>query len=286
MFKCKISENLVQLRLAKGVTQNEVARNLSVSDKTVSKWENGSSMPDLPMLAELSKYYGVTTDTLLGLSEGEELDTEKAVRSAFIGLERKKAVLKAFEIERAIIPAIFDTVAGVDDVNNNENVFPSDTSRFYRSQISIHNFFQFTTSSEDVNLAVTLLRNKKNFSWLKNPEKQKRIVNFFHFLSDEDALSVLYFIHSSECAENFTVDYVSENTGVPEERVSTILKQFCDVGECSSLPAHLAEGDVDIYKCFGDGIILSVISLAYDKMCGAPIYSYNFTGKCKMIGGE
>ncbi|PWL99324.1 MAG: XRE family transcriptional regulator [Clostridiales bacterium] len=43
MFKCKISENLVQLRLAKGVTQNEVARNLSVSDKTVSKWENGGS---------------------------------------------------------------------------------------------------------------------------------------------------------------------------------------------------------------------------------------------------
>ena len=140
MFKCKISENLVQLRLAKGVTQNEVARNLSVSDKTVSKWENGSSMPDLPMLAELSKYYGVTTDTLLGLSEGEELDTEKAIRSAFIGLDRKEAVLKAFEIERAIIPAIFDTVAGVDDVNNNENVFPSDTSRFYRSQISIHDF--------------------------------------------------------------------------------------------------------------------------------------------------
>ena len=111
--------------------------------------------------SELSKYYGVTTDTLLGLSEGEELDTEKAIRSAFIGLDRKEAVLKAFEIERAIIPAIFDTVAGVDDVNNNENVFPSDTSRFYRSQISIHDFFQFTASSEDVNLAVTLLRNKK-----------------------------------------------------------------------------------------------------------------------------
>ena len=69
MSECKIAEKLVELRTAKGVTQEDVAQNLSISNKTISKWENGASMPDLPMLIELSKYYGVTTDTLLGLSE-------------------------------------------------------------------------------------------------------------------------------------------------------------------------------------------------------------------------
>ncbi len=61
MSECKIGEMLVKLRTAKGLTQDEVAQSLSVSNKTVSKWENSASMPDLPMLMELSQYFGVTT---------------------------------------------------------------------------------------------------------------------------------------------------------------------------------------------------------------------------------
>ena len=76
------------------------------------------------------------------------------------------------------------------------------------------------------------------------------------------------------------------HTGVPEERASVILKQFCGVGGCSSLTAHLAEGDMDIYECAGDGTVLSVLALAYDKMCGEACYEYNFNSECKMIGGK
>ena len=43
MYECKIAEKLSLLRIAKGVTQDEVAQSLSVSNKTVSKWENGVS---------------------------------------------------------------------------------------------------------------------------------------------------------------------------------------------------------------------------------------------------
>ena len=63
MYECKIAEKLVELRTSKGVTQEDVAQSLSISNKTVSKWENGASTPDLPMVVELAKYYGVTTDT-------------------------------------------------------------------------------------------------------------------------------------------------------------------------------------------------------------------------------
>lgn len=283
MYECKIAEKLIQLRLKNGVTQDDVAQSLSVSNKTVSKWENASSMPDLPMLVKLSDYYGVTTDALLGLSDEKACDTNETVRLALDGLCRKDAILKAFEMERAIIPAMFDKVAS-DDENDPEVVLPSETAHAYRSQISVHDYFQFTASSEDVNLAVTQLRNKNNFAWLKDPEKQKRIVKFFRFLSDEDVLSVLYFIHSIECTVNFTADCVAKNTGVSQERASSILKQFCTVGECSRMEAHLSEGDIDIYECYGDGIVMTVISLAYDRMCGRPCYDYNYNGRCKMIG--
>ena len=104
MSECKIGEMLVKLRTAKGLTQDEVAQSLSVSNKTVSKWENSASMPDLSMLMELSQYFGVTTDALLGISDGNG-GIDEAVRSVLTGVDRKEQILRAFEMERAFFPA-------------------------------------------------------------------------------------------------------------------------------------------------------------------------------------
>jgi len=287
MYECKIAEKLVWLRTSKGVTQEAVAQSLSVSNKTISKWENGASMPDLPMVVELAKYYGVTTDTLLGISEGKKQSTKEEIRSLFDGLDRRESVLKAFETVKAIVPAIYETISKYkDDVYDKENVFSTDISHFYRSNISLHEFFEFVANSENVNVAVMMLRNKANFAWMNEPVKQKEIVKIFKFLSNEDTLTVLYYVHSTNCSESFTADYVARNTGLKEERVSEILDEFCSVGACHWVTAHLAEGEVRVYECFGDGIVLSLISLAFERMCGRQSYEYNFNGRCKMIGGK
>ena len=287
MYECKIAEKLVELRTSKGVTQEDVAQSLSISNKTVSKWENGASTPDLPMVIELAKYYGVTTDTLLGLSEDKNQSTAEEIRSLFEGLDRRESVLKAFETIRSLVPTMYGTVSKYyDDAYDKENVFPIGMAHGYRSAISLHEFFEFTASSENVNLAVMMLRNKANFAWMNDSNKQKEIVKIFKFLSNEDALSVLYFVHSTACSESFTADYVAKNTGVKEERVSEILDEFCSVGDCHWVTAHLAEGEVRVYECFGDGLVLSLISLAFERMCGRESYEYNFNGRCKMIGGK
>lgn len=287
MYDCKIAENLIELRTLKGVTQEDVAQSLSISNKTVSKWENGASTPDLPMLIALSKYYGVTTDTLLGLTENKDQSLLKRVSSLLKGLDRKELLLKTFETVKSIIPVLYSTISKYnDDKNNNENAYPTEISNFYRSSISMNNFFDFVASSENVNIAVMMLRNKANFSWLNDPEKQEEIIKLFRFLSSEDTLSVLYFIHSTTCSLNFTEDYIARNTGINEERVREILDEFCSVGECHWVTAHLAEGEVKVYECFGDGIILSLISLAFEKMCGKQFYEFNYTDSCKMIGGK
>ena len=287
MYECKIAEKLVELRTSKGVTQEDVAQSLSISNKTVSKWENGASTPDLPMVIELAKYYGVTTDTLLGLSEDKKQSTSEEIRSLFEGLDRRESVLKAFETIRALVPTMYGTVSKYyDDTYDKENVFPTGMSHGYRSAISLHEFFEFTASSENVNLAVMMLRNKANFAWMNDPNKQKEIVKIFKFLSNEDTLAVLYYVHSTNCSESFTADYVARNTGLKEERITEILDEFCSVGACHWVTAHLAEGDVRVYECRGDGLVLSLISLAFERMCGRQSYEYNFNGRCKMIGGK
>lgn len=287
MRECKLAEKLTELRTAKGITQDEVAQSLSVSNKTVSKWENGSSAPDLDMLIALAEYYDVTCDHLLGISEERRTDSaEERMRAEFRGMDRKDVILSAFEMLRAMFPAAFEFFRNQDNgVYDEVKVLPTPDSRYSRSMISTNEFFDFLVCSDDVNAAVMLLRNESNFSWMKSPEGQNKIVELFKFLSNEDTLTVLYFIHSTACSDSFTADYVSKNTGVDEARAAEILDDICDLGTCRQMKAHLDEGEVTVYECFGDGILLSLISLAYEKMCGREAYNYCSLSGCKMIKG-
>ncbi len=63
-MKYNLSDNLKQLRLAKNYTQEQAATLLNISPKSLSRWECGSSLPDIMMLPELAKLYGVTVDDL------------------------------------------------------------------------------------------------------------------------------------------------------------------------------------------------------------------------------
>ena len=286
MYECKIAEKLAELRSAKGVTQDDVAQALSISNKTVSKWENGASTPDLPMLVMLAEYYGVTTDTLLGLAETKNF--RDTLRTEFDGLDSKSAFLKAFETADILIPSIFYSLKKEDcpDENsiNPQNIYPESKKR--RSKIATPEFFALSVSSEDVNAVVTLLRNKSDFAWLKNAEKQKKITNLFRLLSDENALTLIHFISSVACSVEFTADYVSDHTGIEEDTVSEILNTCCKLGICASMTAHLAEKDITVYEFFGDGLLLAILSLACERMCGNNCYNYAYHGISKMIGGQ
>lgn len=59
-----VGENLSELRKSKKLTQFELANKFNYSDKSVSKWENGDTLPDLDTLNELAMFYGVTLDFL------------------------------------------------------------------------------------------------------------------------------------------------------------------------------------------------------------------------------
>lgn len=60
-----INVNLHNLRMLKGMTQEEVAEQIGVSRQSVAKWENGESTPDILKCAALAKLYGTTIDELV-----------------------------------------------------------------------------------------------------------------------------------------------------------------------------------------------------------------------------
>lgn len=59
-----IGNNLLKLRKNKKLTQLELAEKFNYSDKSISKWENGESLPSVEVLYELASFYGTTLDGL------------------------------------------------------------------------------------------------------------------------------------------------------------------------------------------------------------------------------
>ena len=66
-----LNENIKNLRKSKGISQEELAIKLNVVRQTVSKWENGLSVPDSSMLISLAEELDTSVSILLGETVNE-----------------------------------------------------------------------------------------------------------------------------------------------------------------------------------------------------------------------
>ena len=63
-----ISESIRTLRRERGLTQEQLGEKLGVSSQSVSKWESGTTLPDVSMIIPLSSVFGVSTDVIFGVT--------------------------------------------------------------------------------------------------------------------------------------------------------------------------------------------------------------------------
>jgi len=68
---------LKELRKEKGLTQEQLAEHFNVSDRTVSRWETGTNMPDLSTLVEIADFYNVDIREIIeGERESENMNED------------------------------------------------------------------------------------------------------------------------------------------------------------------------------------------------------------------
>lgn len=89
MDMMKIGVFLQNLRKDKNFTQQELADYFHVSSKTVSKWECGKALPEIPLLKEISEFYSVSVD--------EILNGERNIEGAMGNTMRKEEMQKAYQ---------------------------------------------------------------------------------------------------------------------------------------------------------------------------------------------
>lgn len=79
MDQAKTGAFIAQLRKEAGFTQAQLGERVSVTNKTISRWENGNYMPDLDTCLQLSELFGVTVNELL---LGQRLDDSQLQQTA------------------------------------------------------------------------------------------------------------------------------------------------------------------------------------------------------------
>lgn len=119
-----LNENLKAKRISKGLSQQELAVQLNVVRQTVSKWEQGLSVPDCDMLISLSEALETPVSTLLGENVMEaEADSIKAISAKLEvinlqlaqGKAAKKEILHWILISLcAVIAAIFTVLLALE----------------------------------------------------------------------------------------------------------------------------------------------------------------------------
>ena len=111
MANKNIGEIISSLRKEKGMTQNELAEKMNVTDKAVSKWERNLSCPDVNSIPKLAEILGTTVEELLNAQPKKENNKiNEIIDMALIGVGLAMGIciivtstLKQIELNTAIL---------------------------------------------------------------------------------------------------------------------------------------------------------------------------------------
>lgn len=110
MDQVKIGKFIKQKRKEKKLTQSELAEKLNVTDRAISKWENGICMPDSGIITELCKILNITINDLFSGEVVDMKDSEKKLEKKLLEIiklkEQKDKQLLSLEIFIGILVSI------------------------------------------------------------------------------------------------------------------------------------------------------------------------------------
>jgi len=166
-MELNIGMNIKRLRLAKGLTQEQLAELLSISTAAVSKWEAKNTYPDITMLFPLAEIFGVTVDELLGYDEAKaKADVDKIlaeyqrlyVEGRFA--EGKELIINArkkYPHEYRIMNKYMWDVAGGNAGNNSETLLTNKDELTQLCECILGGCTQDDLRAEAINMKAKLL---------------------------------------------------------------------------------------------------------------------------------
>ena len=216
----KIGKFIFELRKEKKMTQQELADKIGVTDRAISKWENGRGMPDLSLMKPLCDVLGITLNELISGERIEKKELQKKSEENIlktINYSNKKT--KYFKIFLGCLITIFLLlilmfVVDVRRMNDNEEVVFSTWGFDYFPAINLND--------EEIEIAVKNYLVDKGDKESKRYEDSKTFVSMRVFLLEEMEKDKKYNLY----AWVLEGKYYLENGEIKQDSGSSIPHKF------------------------------------------------------------
>lgn len=220
----RIGKFIAELRKEKNLTQEQLAEKLGITNRAISKWENGRGMPDLSLMKPLCNELDITINELLS---GEKIDKkdyqdkfEENILKTINYTDKKINKIKfVFKICIGFILLIFITLAtlfviDMNRIRNNEPVLFSTWGYTYAPAIDLH--------EEEIEIAIKDYLIEKSDNEPTHHEKEKGFASFRIYLLEEKEKKLHYNIYAWVLEEK----YYLENNEIKKDSGSSIPYKF------------------------------------------------------------
>jgi transcriptional regulator with XRE-family HTH domain len=230
-----IGNKILFLRKNKGVTQEQLAQTLGVSNQAVSKWESGQCFPDIQLLPDIARYFNVSSDELLGIETQSSNDDilitiNDVIQNSKPGTEMAQ-IMKIAKALHAIVlvKESKKESSGYPEFELDETIEHAICNEWGLSSVA------------SPQIITTMRRGNVFFSDDQNLYDEnsiKKICKLMKKLSDKLELAVLFAVYDITVSDEATfasVEQVSEMTDLQQSVIESILDgelaQFLQVAE-------------------------------------------------------
>lgn len=198
----EIGIKIKQLRFKSGLTQEQLASSLGISAQSVSKWENGVTMPDITLLPALAEEFGITIDELFDLSVDQKL----------------KRIENRLDIDEEFSP---DTFSEYENYLKNQLTDNSDKARIQSLLAQLYHHRMLSDArrvSRYAREAILLHPEKKECQWLLqkaegaavwdwNIANHTNVIDFYKRVIDSDNINPASPMPYYEVMDNLIADH-------------------------------------------------------------------------------
>lgn len=220
----RIGRFIAELRKEKSLTQIDVANKLGITDRAISKWENGRGLPDLSLLTPLCEILDVSINELLSGSRLDKKDYQEKLEENIINTidytdKKIKKTKKIFTIILSVIImfiALFMVMYGIDinRMRNNKPVIFSTWGYSYVPPLEL--------KEEEIKLAIANYLIAKGDSGPKYNSNEKTFVSMRVYLIEEKERDKHYNIYAWVLEEK----HYLENNEIKQDSSSSTPYKF------------------------------------------------------------
>lgn len=220
----KIGKFILELRREKNMTQQELADKIGVTDRAISKWENGRGMPDLSLMIPLCKELDITINELISGEKIEKKDYQSKLEENILKTidYTNRRIINKDKIFKILVGTIITIIlmivlmffVDVNRMNNNNPVIFSTWGFKYAPPVDFH--------EEEIISGVEKYLLEKSESEPKQYGNEKTFVGIRTYLIKENNNRQLYNVYAWVLEEK----YYLENNEIKQDSSSSIPYMF------------------------------------------------------------